>query len=398
MGLKVQWDKEYLKYALYASLVIIFSIIFFQVLDNLGSIMNNFSKIITWIRRMLSPFIIGAFIAYILNPGVRWFERKLYSRVEYIASRKRLHRFVSILTVYILLISFITMLIVFVAPQISSNIRDMLKRLPEYVNTTSQWLEYWSNDLGIDNIQYITNYIETNIREIFNTTSQILQYILDNIFVGIINITSGLFNYLLGFIISLYLLSDKEMFKTGTEKLLRLAMKDATVDKIKDFAREADDLFGRFIVGKSLDSFIIGVLCLIGLRFMNIGYSLLLSAIVGVTNMIPYFGPFIGWVPAVIITLFDKPINALWVSIFILILQQFDGLYLGPKILGDSVGIRPIWIIFSIVVGGKLAGVLGMFLGVPVFTIVKLLLVRFVDKKLESKEKKKLQGPKIIED
>lgn len=389
--MKLQLDKKYLKYSLYASLTIIISIIFFQILENLGELLNGFYYGLYWIRRVLSPFIIGAFIAYILNPGVRWFEESLYSKVKYIAARKRLHRFLSILTVYILLISLIIMLIVFVAPQISNNIRDMLRRLPEYVNTTSKWIEHWSNDIGLDNMNYITNYIETNIKGIFNTTSQVLQYLLDGIVMNIVNITSGVLNYLLGLIISLYLLTDKEMIKAGIEKVLRVAMKDSKVDKLKDFGREADDLFGRFIIGKSLDSFIIGVICLIGLKMMNIRYILLLSAIVGVTNMIPYFGPFIGWVPAVIITLFDSPINALWVSIFILVLQQFDGLVLGPKILGDSVGIRPIWIIFSIVVGGKLAGVLGMFLGVPVFSVIGILVNRYINRKLEMKGKKSLE-------
>lgn len=390
--MKVQWDKQYLKYSLYASLAIIIAIGFFQILDNLSPIMDNITGSFGWVRRVLSPFIIGGFIAYILNPGVRWFETTLYNQIKFIAAKKKLHRMISILTVYAILVSLITMLIVFVAPQISNNIRDMLRRFPEYVNITSDWLEYWSNDVGLENLYNVTDYIEKNIREIFDTTSQVLQYLVDNIFISVISITSGVLNFLLGLIISFYMLADKESFKIAIERFLRATMKDDTVDKVKDFGREADDLFSKFIIGKSLDSFIIGLICLIGLRMMNIRYVLLLSAIVGITNMIPYFGPFIGGVPAVIITFFDSPIKALWVILFILALQQFDGLILGPKILGDSVGLRPFWIIFAIVVGGKLAGVLGMFLGVPVFAIVRLLVIRYIDRQLERKSIRKLQN------
>ncbi|SES95264.1 Predicted PurR-regulated permease PerM [Natronincola peptidivorans] len=390
--MKIQWDKQYLKYSLYASLTIILAIIFYQVLDNLKSIYSSFSGSFSWVRRILSPFIIGGFIAYILNPGVRWFEKNLYSHSKFVVGKYKFHRMISILTVYILLISFIAMLIVFVAPQISNNIREIVRRVPEYLNMTSDWLEYWSKDLGLESQYNIAEYIEQNVKDIFNRTSQILQYLLENFAVSVMNVTSGVLNFLLGLIISFYMLTDKESFKEASEKFLRAIMKDEKVDRIKDFGRDADELFSKFIIGKSLDSFIIGVICLIGLSIMNIRYALLLSAIIGITNMIPYFGPFIGGIPATIITFFDSPIKAIWVLIFILALQQFDGLILGPKILGDSVGLRPFWIIFAIVVGGKLAGVLGMFLGVPIFAIFRLLVVRFIDRQLEIKNNKKLQG------
>ena len=387
--MRFKLDRRYLKYSFYASITIALAILFYQILNNFGYLLNLVSNAFTWLKRLLHPFIIGVFIAYILNPGVRWFEKNAYNKIEYIAQRKRLHRNISILTVYIILFGLVASLIIFVAPQISNNIRDMLRRLPAYVNITNRWVEYWIEDIGLENIRYFTDYIEANIKTIFDSTGRMLQYILDNLFVSILSITSGVFNYVLGLIISLYMLTDKESFKLAIDKVLRLIMRDENVKRIKDFAREADELFGKFVLGKSIDSFIIGVLCFIGLKILKIRYALLLSTIVGITNMIPYFGPFIGWVPAVFITLFDNPVNALWVSIFILGLQQFDGLILGPRILGTSVGIRPMWIVFSIVIGGKLAGVLGMFLGVPIFSIIRLLVIRGVDRGLEIKEMKR---------
>lgn len=383
--MKIPLDKKYLKYSLYASLAIIIPIVFFLLLYNIASLYKVIMGIWTWLRMILSPFIIGAFAAYILNPGVRWFEQRMYGQLKYFNDRRTVNRLLSIATVYLILLGFFTMLLVFVAPQISNNIGEISRRIPDYINIAIEWIEYWTEDIGLENIYNFTGSIEKNIRNVFNTTGQILDYLLNNILYSIIGITSGVLNFILGLIISFYMLSDKESFKIAIEKFLRLIMSEKKVDKIKDFGREADDLFGKFIVGKSLDSFIIGVLCLIGLRIMGIKYALLLSVIVGITNMIPYFGPFIGGVPVVIITFFDSPMKAVWVVIFIFALQQFDGMILGPKILGESVGLRPIWIIFSIIVGGKLAGVLGMFLGVPICAILRLLVIRFVDQQLQKK-------------
>ncbi|AKL97160.1 permease [Clostridium aceticum] len=390
--MKIQWDRQYLKYSLYASIAIILPIVFFQVLDNIGILLGNISGSFGWVRRVLSPFIMGGFIAYILNPGVRWFEKKLYSEVKYINERKTLHRFVSILTVYVVLLGFITTLLIFVVPQITNNIREILRRVPEYDRITRNWLANWENDMGLDNLYNIAEYIEKNSKDIFDTASQVLEYVLNNIVTSIMTVTSGILNFVLAMIISFYMLSDKESFKISSEKFLRAIMKDETVDRMREFGKEADELFGKFIIGKSLDSFIIGVLCLIGLSIMNIRYGLLLSTIIGITNMIPYFGPFIGGVPVVIITFFDSPMKAFWVTLFVLGLQQFDGLFLGPKILGDSVGLRPFWIIFAIVVGGGLSGVLGMFLGVPIFAIIRLMVLRFIDEQLERKKIKKLDN------
>lgn len=386
--MKIKLDSRYLKYSLYAFLTVALSIIFFQLLDNLGYYLINLKMLFLLIRRILSPFLIGAFVAYLLNPAVRWFEKKVYSRIGTISKRKRLHRLVSVITVYLILVSSITMLIIFVAPQIGNNISDIIKNVPDYVATTTELVNDWVEDLeNFSNID-ISQQIDVRIKSLFDNASIILEKSLNNIVYSIFTITSGVLNFVLGLIVSFYMLMDKESFKLGIQKVLRVILKDEKVDHIKIFGREVDDLFAKFIVGKSIDSFIIACICFIGLRFMGIRYTLLISVIIGVTNMIPYFGPFIGAVPAALITLFDSPIKAFWLIVFIFALQQFDGLILGPKILGDSVGVSPFWIILSIVVGGKLFGVLGMFLGVPVIAIIRLVVNRFIDKQLELKDNK----------
>lgn len=384
--MKIKIDEKYLKYSFYSFLTIAASIVFYFALGNAGYFKDSILFQLGIVRKVLSPVIMAIFIAYILNPGVRWFEENIFNKTDKRQKIKKLPRLLSIMTVYIILFGFIALLIVFVAPQIVSNIADIIRRVPEYINLTIDLANEWSDELSAaNNIYDVTGHIEKNINEIFTKGSKMLEYILNNTIVGVLSITSGILNFMLGIIISFYLLSDKETFKRGFERMLLAILNKETVEKLKDAGREANMIFGKFIVGKSIDSLIIGIMCFIGLSIMSIKYALLISVIVGITNMIPYFGPFIGAVPAIIITLFDSPIKALWVAIFIILLQQFDGLILGPKILGDSVGVSPFWIIFSIVLGGGLYGVIGMFLGVPVVAIARVFINRLIDWQLERK-------------
>ncbi|SCY40469.1 AI-2E family transporter [Alkaliphilus peptidifermentans] len=383
--MKMKLDKAYFKYSFYGFLTVAMSIIFYLLLDNMGFYIKSFSVGFGVTRRILSPFIIGASVAYLLSPGVRWLEKRLFNRIQFISKRSKLHRLLSILTMYIILISSITMLIVFVAPQIGNNISDIVRRVPEYITSSNELISKWTEEIETYSQIDVSEHVNTKINDVFRKMGDSLEGILNNLAVSILSITSGLLNFVLGLILSFYMLMDRESFKKGIEKILRVFLSDTAVEKVKVFGREVDDLFAKFIVGKSLDSFIIACLCFVGLKIMGIRYALLLSVIIGVTNMIPYFGPFIGAVPATIITFFDSPLKALWILIFILALQQFDGLILGPKILGDSVGVSPFWIIFSITVGGKLFGLIGMFLGVPVIAIIRLVINRAIDRQLERK-------------
>lgn len=388
--MKINFDKQYLKISLYAFLTIALSILFYLSLGNLGNFLEWSTVKFTDIRKILSSVIMAISIAYILNPGVRWFEINVYNKIGGINSNKKLSRILSIITIYLFLFGLISMVIVFVAPQIATSMADISRRVPEYINSTIEIVEdlsnRWSGELNAANQVYdITGHVERNINQIFTNAGNILDYVFNNLILGIMSVTSGIFNFVLGIIISFYLLGDKESFKRGTEKILLAIFHKKTVKKIKDLGREADTLFGKYVIGKFVDSLIIGIICFIGLSILKIRYALLISTIIGITNMIPYFGPFIGAVPAVIITFFDSPINAFWIIIFILILQQFDGLILGPKILGDSVGLKPFWIIFSIVLGGGLYGVLGMFLGVPVMAIIITFGNKLIDWQIERK-------------
>lgn len=181
------------------------------------------------------------------------------------------------------------------------------------------------------------------------------------------------------------MLKDKEYFARNFSRLTYAIFPKNKAEIIIEFFKEIKEAFSKFFVGKALDSLIIGILCFIGCLIMKVRYALLISLIVGVTNMIPYFGPFIGMIPAAIITVFYSPFKALWVIIFIFLLQQFDGLYLGPKILGIQVGLKPFWIILAILVGGGFFGVWGMLFAVPIAAVVKTVLGKYVTKQHKQK-------------
>lgn len=386
--MNMQQYKRYVKNSLQLLFVIFAAILFYKFIDNLGTIYQSFGERMTAIRRVLNPFIIGIFIAYLLNPIVKWFERKIYGPILKEGKVKKYNRLISTITVYIILIALISLTITHVVPGILLNIMDLIAKLPAFIyNNESRILE-WVNQVYANDVYNIAGAIEDNINSIFNRLAVILQNSLNNIVASIVTFTSSILTLFLALMISFYFLIDKDSLMSGAERFLRALFEDKPIDRLIQFLKEADEIFVKFIVGKSIDSFIIGCICYVGLLFINSRYAVLISIIVGITNMIPYFGPLIGVPIAFLIASLNNPIKALWIALFIFILQQFDGMVLGPKILGDSVGVRPLWIIFSIILGGYVYGVLGMFLGVPVIAIVKITIERMLEGRLEEKKRK----------
>ena len=384
--MKIDYEGQYFKYSIYAFIVIVASIFVYKTLDNIGVIYDFLMSML----RLIMPFIIGAFIAYILNKPICWLEKNVYQKVKKKAAYSKRRRFLSVLTVYIIFIGLVSWWGTSVVPKITGSITDLMNRMRQYTINFDDFLiglpQQFDFIIPYDVLEEAIHNLSITIHNfIANYDFQNIEFFLSGIAKGVFNITAVVFNLVLGFMIAFYLQMDKEVFISGIKRFLRAIFKDEKVDRIIRFSKEADGVFSKFIIGKSIDSIIIGILCFIGLIILNIRYATMISVIIGITNMIPYFGPFIGGVPAVIITLFDSPIKAIWVGIFVLILQQFDGLVLGPKILGDSTGLSPVWIIFAIIVGGGLFGVLGMFLGVPVVAVIRLFLMRFIDRKMQEK-------------
>lgn len=324
---------------------------------------------------IFSPVIWAFAIAYLLNPLMKKLEKKW-----------KLRRGWSILVIYLLVLGIITIFITVISPSIANSIGELAKNIPSYITQTELWITEQITNLKLLDNYGITPYIDENIDKLIGKISVYVNDILSATLSQVINLTSAVFKAILSMIISIYFLKDKEKFLKGIKRIIFAFLNRERAKALIDFGAELDKLFSQFIIGKFIDSCIIGVICFVGLMIIDAPYQLLLSIIVGITNMIPYFGPFIGAVPAVIITLFFSPIKALWVLIFMVFLQQFDGLYLGPKILGDKVGLSPFWIIVAIIIGGGIFGLIGMFLGVPIMAVIKAVSERYIDKKLAAQK------------
>lgn len=391
-----KFDKSYLKISLYALSVIIISIAFEKVLDNFVIINGFFKSII----KIFSPFMYGFFLAYILNPLVRFLETKIFNRIRKLDNHAKAKRGLSILITYLFSFILIKWFISFLVPEILKNASSLFKSVPDYIVYIEESIRAYFTEhpelfeLGAQTILNDFNSIIENfgewVIEKSSSWTQAINSTLNYFISGTMSIASTILNLILGIIISIYILIDKEVFANQFKKILYTLINKKSADKIMDIVHDSNNVFESFLVGKIIDSTIIGIICFVGLTLLNTPYKLLISLIVGITNMIPYFGPFIGAIPSIIITMAATIVTGgiwptLWVALFILALQQFDGNILGPKILGNSTGLGPFWIIFSITIGGALAGVLGMFIGVPVFAVIYTMFSRFINRKYDEK-------------
>lgn len=335
---------------------------------------------------VLSPFFVGFFIAYVLNPLVRTLDY-LFSKI--VIKKKRLkcglRRALAILSSYIIALSIIIIIMTYIVPQFLNSIQDLTERVPDMYNAAYDYLntlqERYPN-LDIDFIQDKINQSKPHLVE-FGTNMVTDAFPL--LFDLSVSIVKSVINLLLAIVISAYILIDKKMIIKNMRRLIYSIFAKVSADYICTTAKKCNSIFSGFIFGKLIDSIIIGILCFIVMSIIRLPYAVLLSTIVGITNMIPYFGPFIGAVPGIVIYLLLDPVQAIIFGIMVFVLQQFDGLYLGPKILGESTGLKPIWVIFAITVGGAYFGVLGMFLGVPIVAVFAFLLNEFIDRKLKKK-------------
>ncbi|HHX62765.1 MAG TPA: AI-2E family transporter [Epulopiscium sp.] len=380
---------KYFQTALYVLFIVIAAILFYHLLGNIGAVGSHLKAIIKVVTQVLSPLLYGLLFAFLMSPGVNFFEEKIYLITGHdpLKNKIKSYRSLSILLIYMILFGFVFFVIQYMVPQILSNLIELYTNVPSYIASIEsailaleETMDYASQYLPQD---YLIDFL--NMLQPAKLSPAFITTLVGRILFGALNFTSLAFNIILGCVISFYLLKQKDDFAKGAIRLIYAICPKDNADKLIGVAKESNYIFARFFIGKSLDSLIIGMICFVGLTLLGNRYALLLSLIVGVTNMIPYFGPFIGGIPAVLITLFEGFLPALFVVLFILALQQFDGLYLGPKILGDSIGLSPFWIITSILIGGALWGTLGMFFGAPLCAIILMLVNRWIDRRLEYK-------------
>ncbi len=384
--MKFQRNDKYTTIAIYALLVIICGIIFNEGFKNL-EIVGGFLR---RVAGYLQPIINGIVFAFLLNPLLRFLEERLLSRFK---MKPVTRRMVGLVFTYLLAFTFVGLFSALVVPQIFASIQSIHNNLQVYFkaleklysNITSFIASFGEgSELEIMLIDILSRMLDS-LRNLAAGASEYFYTLLPGVLSATQRVTASIANLFLGIIVSIYLLMDREKLFAQLNKTLRAFTSDRAYRLIADIALDANRILNGFVLGKVIDSLIIGVLCFIGMSILRLPFAVLISFIVGVTNVIPYFGPFLGAIPGAIIIAITNPIQALWFLIFILVLQQFDGNILGPKILGDSIGLSAFWVIFSIMLFSGLLGMVGMFIGVPLFAIIYSLSRRFIAFLLERK-------------
>ena len=361
--MKIRYDEGMKKnIIMYGTLIILTVIIFFCFynITALRSFVGGFFSLI-------SPFILGFAIAFLLNKPMILIENKLLKNLHIKQNHKRT---ISALLAMILGIGVVSAFFWLLIPQLLESVFSLVEAFPTYINDFQAFMMKLmaENDIDFNQIQTMFGGMD-----ILTKLTEIVTEALPEMIRMSYNFMSMMLNVLLGIMSALYMMLDKEKLVRHVRIAVYAIFPNDTADYLRHTGRATALIFNNFIIGKAIDSLIIGILCYIGLTILQLPYALLLSVIVGITNMIPVFGPFIGAVPGIIILLIIHPVYAVYFALFILLLQQFDGNILGPLILGDKLGLPSLWILFAVCVGGGLFGVVGMFIGVPLFTVFYML-------------------------
>ncbi len=369
------WDvKQYLTIALLTFGTVCGCILFFFMVYRYHGF-ADFWRNLVWI---LQPITIGVILAYLLNPVMMFIEKYLLKlalpRMKSEKRARKVGRAVAIAGALLFLAGILILLFWVVVPSVTRSIQNMISVFPSEVNNLIRWVEDFTKgdsqmaEMVSDGIEKAGVMLQTFVeKELLPQAQVYLASITSGVIYGVKLVT----NILVGVIVSVYVLSSKETFAGQAKKIVYAVLKPARANLVIKTVRKSNEIFGGFISGKLLDSAIIGVLAYIVLAIMKMPDTMLLAVIIGVTNVIPFFGPFIGAIPSFIIVVLQNPVQGLYFLIFIFILQQIDGNIIGPKILGDSTGITPFWVVTSILIFGGLWGFPGMLLGVPVMAVLQ---------------------------
>ncbi len=387
---KMNWNiKPYLAMGLIALLVIILSISFFFILYRYHGVTKNLGALLS----ILQPVTIGLVLAYLVSPIVNFEERHLLplflGKMKSEKKSRKTVRAISVAGALIFVGIIIGILLQMVIPELYRSINGMIDTMPRQVNSFMEWISAYINEES-----ELSGYLEmalTKVTEFFENWAKTdflpqTRNLIAGLTSGVIIAVRMLFNVIIGIILSIYILMSKEALIGQSKQIVYALFSGKKANTIVHTVHKCNEIFGGFISGKILDSLIIGILCFICLYFMKMPYSVLVSVIVGVTNVIPFFGPYLGAVPSTILIMLADPIKGLYFVIFILVLQQVDGNIIGPKILGDSTGLSSFWVVFAILVGGGILGVPGMIVGVPLLAVVFYMIRNILDYVMEKKD------------
>ena len=383
-----KWNRKYLYSGVTAFLVIIACITFYWVIQRWSGILNGFSSL----KSILSPIIGGLVLAYILTPFVKFYENKLFAPLGKKLFRNKedkirsFSRGIAIFFAILIFIAIFATLFSLVIPQVYQSVQSIVTNLSSSISKVEVWANKWLDDFpGLEDAftelvgdlgVKLTQWAKVSLLPEMNN-------IVASVSVGVMNILKFITDVFIAIVVSVYVMFSREQFAARGKKLLYSIFSVEHVKGILSAIKFTDKSFMGFFTGKLLDSLIVGVLCYVGCLIIGTQDAELISAIIGITNIIPFFGPFIGAIPSALIVLMYSPIKCLIFIIFIIVLQQFDGDILGPKILGSTTGLSGFWVLFAIIVGGGLFGFVGMIVGVPAFAVIYAGIRSLVNNKLK---------------
>lgn len=375
--MKIKYTEEMKEKIQIGTTVATFTLVLYFVLSKFPMLSDTLHRVI----RICFPFLLGFAIAFLLNPIMMFFENKVFKNWTPKGKQKRT---VCLFITFVMALACVVFLFYLIIPSVGESVSDLVKNNKIYISDFSTDVKSFFKQYDLDPKQ-IESVIGTG-DELFRKVSKMLTNGIPTIVTAGYDIMKSLFNILIGICAALYLLLDKERFHRNIKKMNYAVLPKTVAVYLQRMVQVCRKIFYDFIVGKAIDSLIIGIICYIGLSILNIEFAPLLSVIVGITNMIPVFGPFIGAVPGGIILLIVNPIQAVYFLIFIFALQQFDGNILGPLILGDKLNIASFWILFSVTIGGALFGIIGMFIGVPTFAFIYYAVKEYINLRLLQKQ------------
>ena len=385
--MKIKINRKYKQIAILAVIVIVVS----GFLLMSAQAIPNLREMFEMVGESAAPILWGIVIAYLMNPAVEFFRRKVFGKW---AEKKKgsvktykLIKNLSIFFVVILALGLLTGLVLLIVPQFIQSVSGLVTNFNSYADNFLNWASATFVDYPqiIDIIENPISQIESFLTSSWKDISGQVFEFGSRIGGGVISFFLGFKDFIIGFIIAVYFVSSKEMLKAQAKKLLFALLRNDRVQSLLRVSKRINDIFSHYIIGIIIDAFFVGCMTFVGATIIGTPYPILMAVIIACTNVIPFFGPFLGGIPVCFITLLADPLKALWIAIFMVAMQQFDGNIMVPLIQGDRIGVPSVWVLIGIIVGGGLFGFVGMLLAVPVFAIIYMLFKEFLENKLEKK-------------
>lgn len=358
-------------------ILILVALVGFWIINNLSSVGNIFSTLFS----IISPFVLGGCLAFILNIPMSFFEKKLFKTKKSNKNKKSKGlRIVSIIFAIIVIILILTLIIRLIVPELIEVVKVLIDNIPYYIEELTKFAQNY-----VDETQDINTMLqEIDTEGIKNQILTLIPNVLTSSISIVTSIVSGISTFFIAFIFAIYILIDKEKLQEQAKKMLYAYLSKKRADKIANVGSVASNTFKKFFTVQCLEATILGTLCMIGMLILKIPYAVPIGVLIGVTALIPVVGAFIGIIVGAILIVAVEPVKVIVFVIFVLILQQIEGNLIYPRVVGSSVGLPGMWVLFAVTVGGSLGGILGMLLGVPVATVIYTLIKKDINKKVNN--------------